>query len=50
MEQNLLILAAKEGYVVAIEKLLNDKYVDVNTIELHYEMMRQWPKLFPVRF
>ena len=39
IERDQLILAAKEGDVVTIEELLNDKYVDVNTVESHDEIV-----------
>ena len=48
MEQDQLILAAKEGDVVTIEELLNDKYVDVNTVESHDEIVWGMIRRIPV--
>ena len=38
-EQDQLILASKQGDLVALEALLNDKYIDVNAIGSHHEMI-----------
>ena len=47
IERDQLILAAKEGDVVTIEELLNDKYVDVNTVASH-EIVWWMPRPIPV--
>ena len=49
IERDQLILAAKEGDVVTIEELLNDKYVDVNTVKSRDEKVWWMLKPFPVR-
>ena len=50
IEQDQLILAAKEGDVVTIEALLNDKYIDVSTIGSHryHEMILQRNKFIVI--
>ena len=38
-EQDQLILAAKKRDLVTLEALLNDKYIDVNTIGSHHKII-----------